>query len=224
MAPRDKTTASEAAAVLVPANDKGRSLPIWIARGAGWIEGATLTDAQRAWVEAAGFNGSGNRHLLIPGSDGGLAGVAFGIGETRDPMARPEIMLGLLAGLLPPGRYRLGGVEDAQLAAVAWGLGSYRFRRYKTGGSKPGDGEAPPQLELPAGADLARAVATIEAIWLARDLINTPAGDLGPEELEGAAKRLAERHGAKVTSIVGDDLLAENFPMIHAVGKASTRP
>src|SRR5262245_27625648 len=157
MAPRDKTTASEAAAVLVPANDKGRSLPIWIARGAGWIEGATLTDAQRAWVEAAGFNGSGNRHLLIPGSDGALAGVAFGIGETRDPMARPEIMLGLLAGLLPPGRYHLeGSVENADLAAVAWGLGSYRFRRYKTGG-KPGSAEVPPQLRSPDGADPARA-------------------------------------------------------------------
>jgi leucyl aminopeptidase len=225
MAPPDKTSATEAAAVLVPADDKGKSVPIWVARGSAWVQDATLSAAQRAWVEAAGFNGGGNRHLLIPGSDGALAGVAFGIGETRHPMARPEIMLGLLAGLLPPGRFHLAdGVEDAQLAAVAWGLGCYRFRRYKTGAAKPGNGDAPPQLKLAAGADLARAVASIEAVWLGRNLINTPAGDLGPEELEDAARQLAKRHGGEVTSIVGDDLLAKNFPMIHAVGKASTRP
>jgi leucyl aminopeptidase len=225
MAPPDKSAASETAAVLVPADDKGKSVPIWIARGAGWVQDAPLTDAQRAWVQAAGFTGSGNRHLLIPGGEGTLAGVAFGIGETRDPMGRPEIMLGLLAGLLPPGCYHLAGtVEDGELAAVAWGLGSYRFRRYKTGASKPGNGETPPQLKLPAGADLARVMATVEGVWLGRDLINTPAGDLGPEELEDAARGLARRHGGEVASIVGDDLLAKNFPMIHAVGKASTRP
>jgi len=210
-----------AASVLAAADTQGRSIPIHIARNGGWEREAPLTDAQRAWVEAAGFKGAGNRHLLLPGSDGSLAGVAFGIGESRDPMAKPELLLGLLAGVLPPGLYHLAsGVENAELAGVAWGLGAYRFRRYKTGNTDSGVA----RLKLPQGANLARVLATVDGVWLGRDLINTPSGDLGPQELEDAARQLAERHGARISAIVGDNLLAENFPMIHAVGRASTRP
>jgi leucyl aminopeptidase len=224
MSATENAIAPEAAAVLSPADHKARSIPIWVVRDGGWVREAPLTDAQRAWVEAAGFKGSGNRHLLIPGADGTLAGVAFGVGEARDPMAKPEILVGLLPGVLPPGVYHLAsGVEDGELTAVAWGLGAYRFRRYK-GGAGAGNGEAGAQLRMPPGADLARAQATIDAVWLGRDLINTPAGDLGPQELEDAARRLAKRHRAGISSIVGDDLLAKNFPMIHAVGRASSRP
>src|SRR5688572_26584800 len=220
MSTRQMTLPSEAAAVLVPADNKERSVPIWIVRGAAALGGVPHTDAQRAWVEAAGFKGSGNRQLLVPGSDGDVAGVLLGIGETREPMARPELLVGLLAGALPRGVYHLAGdVEDADLAAVAWGLGAYRFRRYKSG-----ETEARPQLKVPPGADLARALATVEAVWLGRDLINTPAADLGPQELEETARQLAKRHRAGISSVVGDDLLAKNFPMIHAVGRASSRP
>jgi hypothetical protein len=102
---------------------------------------------------------------------------------------------------------------------VAWGLGAYRFRRYKSG-----DGEEVAQLKVPRGVDHARALSVTEGVWLGRDLINTPASDLGPQELEDAARQLAKKHGASVSSIVGDDLLAKNFPMIHAVGRASDRP
>jgi leucyl aminopeptidase len=219
MTTREKTPASEAAAVLVPADNEERSVPIWFARGVASLGEAPLTDAQRAWAEAAGFNGNDNKHLLIPGDNGTLAGVAFGIGEGRDPMARPGILLGALAGALPPGLYHVaGGIDDAELAAVAWGLGAYRFRRYKGG-----NGEGAARLKLPPGVDLARVQAIVEGVWLGRDLINMPAGDLGPEELEEAARRLARRHGASVTSVVGDDLVARNFPMIHAVGRASQR-
>jgi leucyl aminopeptidase len=223
MPTRENTFAADAGAVLVPADHKASSVPIWIARDAGWAREAPLTDAQRAWVEAAGFKGSGNKHLLIPASDGSLAGVAFGIGEARDPMTRPELMLGLLAGALPPGLYHLASsVEDAALAGVAWGLGAYRFRRYKAGNGD--SAPQPAQLKLPSVASLERVLATVEAVWLGRDLINTPAGDFGPQELENAARALAERHGARIASIVGDELVARNFPMIHAVGRASTRP
>ncbi len=220
MTTREKTPASEAAALLVPADNKERSVPIWIVRGAAALREAPLTEAQRAWAEAAGFKGSGNKHLLVPAEDGTLAGVAFGIGEAREPMARPELLLGALAGTLPPGLYNVaGGVEDDELAAVAWGLGAYRFRRYKTGDREG----APPRLKVGSGASLARALATVEAVWLGRDLINTPAADLGPQELEDAARLLAKRHRAGISSVVGDDLLAKNFPMIHAVGRASSR-
>jgi leucyl aminopeptidase len=219
--PATEMTVSSAASVLAPADAQGKSISVWIARGPSWVREAPLTDAQRTWVEAAGFKGDGNKHLLVPGSDGSLAGVAFGVGESRDPMARPELLPGLLAGTLPPGLYHLASsVADAELAAVAWGLGAYRFRRYKTAGAEAGAA----RLRLPPGADLARVLAIVDGVWLGRDLINTPAGDLGPEELEDAARQLAGRHGANIASIVGEDLLAQNLPMIHAVGRASSRP
>ncbi len=220
----ENSIASEAAAVLVPADSGLRSIPIWLVRDADWARQAGLTEAQRTWVEAQGFKGEGRRHLLLPAGDGSLAGVVLGLGAARerDPMDRAELAVGLLAGVLPGGRYRLaGGVEDGELAAVAWGLGAYRFRRYK---SANGERSARPQLELSPAAGLARAEAAVDATWLGRDLINTPAGDMGPEELEQAVRRLAARHGAEVSSIVGEALLAENLPMIHAVGRASQRP
>ncbi len=223
MPAREKNrTASEAAAVLAPADGKKKSVPIWLARDPRWVEEAQLTAMQKAWVQGQGFKGTGKKHLLLPGADGTLAGVVLGLGVARagDPMDRAEIAVGLLPSLAPAGLYHLAsGVEDPGLAAVAWGLGAYRFRRYKSG-----NGEEPAQLRLPRGADLELALATVEAVWLGRDLINTPASDLGPEELESAARQLAKRHGASVTSIVGDDLEAKNFPMIHAVGRASDRP
>jgi leucyl aminopeptidase len=223
MTTREKTLVSGPAAVLVPADNKERSIPVWIVRGAASLREAPLTSPQRAWAQAAGFNGSGNKHLLIPGEDGAVAGVAFGIGEARDPMARPELLLGLLAGALPPGLYHVAGaMEHAELAAVAWGLGAYRFRRYKTG-DREGVPQ-PPRLKVDAGADLASVLAAVEAVWLGRDLINTPAVDMGPQELEDAARQLAKRHRASISSVVGDDLLAKNLPMIHAVGRASSRP
>ena len=129
--------------------------------------------------------------------------------------------VGFLAGALPPGAYRLAdAVADPRLAAVAWGLGAYRFQHYKSAPERA----ARPQLAAPDGVDRAGALAIIEAIWFGRDLINTPANAMGPQELEDAARDLAERYGGKVSSIVGDDLLADNFPLIHAVGRASSRP
>src|SRR5262249_27156051 len=125
---------------------------------------------------------------------------------------------GHLPGLLPAGLYHL---EDPglnwELATVAWGLGAYRFRRYKSG-----NGEEGARVRQPPAAGPARS--SLEGRWRGRGLLNTPASDLGPQELEAAARALAARHGAEVTSIVGEDLLAANFPLIHAVGRASTRP
>ena len=222
MPAREKTSATEAAAVLAPADTKKKSVPVWVVRDAGSVRQIPLTDAQRAWVEAQSFKGSGRKHLLLPGSDGALAGVVLGLGEARerDPMDKAELAVGLLPGALPSGLYHLAGnVDDPDLAAVAWGLGAYRFRRYKSG-----NGDAVAHLKLPRDADRERVLATVEGVWLGRDLINTPASDLGPQELEDAVRRLAKRHGASVSSIVGDDLKGKNFPMIHAVGRASERP
>ncbi len=224
MPARDTPAMSTAdpATVLLPAGTEKKSIPVWLARDAQWAREAPLSDAQKAWLEAQGFKGTSRKHVALPGPGGELAGVAFGLGEARaaDPMDRAELALGSLAGVLPPGLYHLASpVEDAELAAVAWGLGAYRFARYKSANN----GEPVARLKLPQGADYERALATVDAVWFARDLINTPASDLGPQELEDAARRLAKRHGADVTSIVGDDLKARNFPMIHAVGRASDR-
>jgi leucyl aminopeptidase len=183
---------------------------------------AAIDPVGRAWLSAVGFDAAPRKHALVPDATGKLAAVALGVGEAAagDPAARPAVALGQLPSVLPAGRYALDSPPDAaDLAAVAWGLGAYRFRRYR----KSTD-EAVRSLVLPAGVDRRRALAIVEGVWLGRGLIDTPANDMGPAELEGAARALASRHGASVRSIVGDDLLREGFPMIHAVGRASSRP
>jgi leucyl aminopeptidase len=218
----EKTVTHDVSSVLAPPDAGKASVPIWLVRDAEGLRALPLSETQKAWLQAQSFKPAGNRHVLLPGADGALAGVVMGLGEPRqrDPMDKPALALGTLASALPPGLYHLaGGAEDAGLAAVAWGLGAYRFGRYKSKG-----GEERPRLKLPDGADHARTLAVVEGVWLGRDLINASAADLGPQELEDAARSLAARHDASVSSIVGDDLLTQNFPMIHAVGRASDRP
>jgi leucyl aminopeptidase len=181
-----------------------------------------LTHAQRDWLEATGFTGAAKKQALLDDGEGRIAGVALGIGDgtSGEPCGPSVLLLGQLAASLPGGTYRLAEpVGEPESAAVAWGLGAYRFRRFKTNSAKGCAG-----LSLPSGVDRRTVEAIVEGIWLGRDLINTPASDLGPAELEEAARRLAARHGASVRSIVGEDLLSDGFPLIHAVGRASMRP
>jgi leucyl aminopeptidase len=121
--------------------------------------------------------------------------------------------------VLPAGDWHIATpVADPGLASLAWALGSYRFRRYKSGTSDP-----LPRLVIKDDLDRRRLVALAEATALGRDLINTPANDMGPEEIETAALRVARHHGASALSTVGEELLHQNFPLIHAVGRASPR-
>ena len=192
--------------------------PIWLARTETAIE---ASETVRRWLEAVRFSPTAKKQALVPAEDGGLGGVAFGLGDGTqgDPSGPSELLIGQLSQSLPPGTYRLAGHGiDSTLAALAWGLGAYRFRRYKTNPA-----EALPRLAWPGHCDRARVLNEIEAVWLGRDLINTPASDMGPEDLEHAARELALRHGAGITVITGDDLIAQNFPLIHAVGRASPR-
>lgn len=175
------------------------------------------------WLKAVGFRGKARRAALVPNADGSLAGAVLGTGDGQagDPCGPSELLIGLLPKTLPDGDYRLATAdgEAAENAAIAWGLGSYRFRRYRGNGEDYG-----PRLVLPEDTNKARIKAIVEGIWFGRNLINTPASDMGPDDLEAAARMLAERHGAWLKVTTGDDLLAQNLPMIHAVGRAAAQP
>ena len=171
--------------------------------------------ARRGWLESTGVAGKAGDFAVLPGRDGKAAGAVLVLPST------PTLWdFGALATRLPAGTWRLGDTApvSATDACTAIGLGAWTFDRYRARKTRPG-----PKIVWPADADRARATATIEAISMARDLITTPSSDMGPAELAAAAQALAKQHKAKISVIVGDDLLKKNYPMIHAVGRASTR-
>jgi leucyl aminopeptidase len=199
------------------------SLPIHLLTDQSPVQ-QQLAGAQTAqtWLEALRFTGTARRQALIPGPGGTLDGAALGLGDGQagDPSGPSELLVGQLATTLPPATYRLpGDCAAPDLAALAWGLGAYRFRRYK----KSDESDDGARLQIPASINKSALLNQVEAVWFGRDLINTPASDMGPDEIEAAARVLAARHGAEITSVVGADLLAQGFPMIHAVGRASPR-
>ena len=209
---------SPAGQVFIARGRESPAVPITFVTASTWEERRAQLDARaRSFAEAAGFEAKAGRHLLLPGVEGGLAGILFGLEPAEDPV-KDLLRPGALPALIPPGHYRFANApHDPRLAALAFALGCYGFTRYR----KPDTREQ--KLELPGnvdGDDLARIV---DGVCLARDLINTPSNDMGPQELENAVRALAARHGASVRSVVGDDLLEENFPLIHAVGRAAVR-
>jgi leucyl aminopeptidase len=196
----------------------GTAVPIWFVTDATWpVLRQALDQSARSFADASGFEPKPAECLLLPGA-AGLSGVLFGL-ESPGKAQRDPFLTGRLPALLPAGAYRFGNSPpDSRLAALGFALGSYRFGRYRKHDAKE------MRLELPEGVDGADLSRVVEAVTLARDLVNTPANDLGPAELEEAAHALAARHGAAVHAIVGEALLAENFPLIHAVGRASNQP
>ncbi len=167
--------------------------------------------------KAAGFEPKSGRYLAVPAADGSIAAILFGI-ENKKADANP-LLPGNLPGLLPAGTYRFANdPHDARLAALAFALGSYRFTRYR----KPNGKDV--KLVPPAGVDAADLTRIVNGVFLARDLINTPSNDMGPAELHETTRLLAERHDAWIEAVTDDELLLKNFPLIHAVGRASSRP
>ena len=167
------------------------------------------------WLTNIGFAAKEGELVLVPKANGTLACAVLGLGNAQDPLAAARF-----SEELPEGAYRLGMMPRGMggtTAAVAWLLGTYRFGRYRK------DKRGAPRLVLPEGADGEEATRIAEAVFLARDLVNTPSNDMGPEELAEAARRVAREHGAKIAVIAGDELLKQNYPMIHAVGRASQR-
>ena len=194
------------------------AIPITFATKSSWEAIRTALPPQAAqFATANGFAAKPGACLVLPTAEGQIAQVLFGL-EDEDTRSRDLFRPGSLPGLLPSGVYRFANApHDARLAALAFALGLYRFSRYRTADV--------PDVKLvpPDGVDAADILRMADAAMLARDLVNTPSNDMGPAELELAARELAERHGAAFSSIVGDDLVKQNFPLIHAVGMASTR-
>ena len=198
-------------------DDDTGAVPVTVLTKAGleaWRE--TAPRHEREWAVATGFTGEAGKLALVPDDAGHLGHVLVGNAED-------EAAMWALAGLsetLPEGNYRLEAVPkggDPSHVALGWALGTYAFTRYH---EKPA-GKA--RLVWPKSADHGLVERLAGAIFLARDLVNTPASDMGPAELAAAAVQVAEQAGARHRIIAGDALLAENYPTIHAVGRASDR-
>ena len=172
------------------------------------------------WIRGTRFRADPGTISLVAGSDGALARVLFGTGPSGAPAGEDIWEWASLASRLPEGLYRLEGDLDPAIAArvaLGWSLGTYTFSRYRD------DADRFAHLVWPAGVDRAHIERTARAITLARDLINTPASDMGPRDLAQAARSLARSFGARCRVIKGDELIGENYPAIHAVGRASAQ-
>ncbi|KQV84445.1 M17 family metallopeptidase [Rhizobium sp. Root1220] len=193
-------------------NTKGGStLPIFAVTPAH-IETGTIDPIALDWAKKAGYKAESGSLLLIPTAEGHLGGALFGLGT--NPSEQPYIT-GKLARALPAGDWH---IETAPLTAnrlsLGFGLGSYRFDRYKS------EKSAAATLMIPRDADGADIKRQLAGVFLARDLINTPTNDMGPNELEAAFRGLAAHYKADISVVSGEDL-RQNFPLVHTVGRAS---
>ncbi len=177
---------------------------------------AAAPENTRRWLRANGFNGAPDTHLLVPAANGGIEAVWAGVRGGDHPFA-----LAALPRSLPAGRYRLaddGVAITPEAAALSWQLGGYQFDLYK-----PATRELP-ELLLAPGLQAERGLLQAHVIAATRDLVNTPAEQMGPAELAEAVRLVAQQHGAKFRQVVGDALLKApggGFPAIHAVGRAA---
>ena len=196
------------------------AVPIWFATENNWTSlKESLAPAARGFAESVAFTAAAGRTLWCPGEKGGLSAVVMGV-EPAERLGRDPLQPGALASTLPAKTYAFansppGGDRELRLAVLSWLLSTYEFTRYK-----PRERSAP-RLVSPPAMDGVRIAALAEAIALGRDLVNTPANDMGPEALEEAAMALAKRHGARAKVIRGDRLGKAGFPLIHAVGRAA---
>lgn len=200
------------------------SRPLWLLTESdlpGWL--AEQPPQIANWVRGNGFQAEKHRVLAYPGEGGAIAGALVGLGALR---SIGELKLWHAAGLadrLPPQTYHLATrlrQDAATHFVLGWLTGAYRMSRYRSAGSTTPRA----MLVIPADADLKYAESAAAATAFARDLINTPANDLGPAELADAAVELAGRFGARSEVIVGDELKARDFHLIHGVGAGSPRP
>ena len=191
------------------------AVPIQPVQARAWeAEASGLSPHELAYAAGMGFAGKGGTHVVLPATDGRIGRVLLGV-AAPDERGHDPFAPGRLATLLPAGDYRLEeGWAEPALAALGWALSAYRFTRYKA------RRDHSPRLCIPPEIDGARLARIVEGVTLARDLINTPANDLGPDALEAAAVALATRHGAELRTLRGE-ALRQGFPLIYAVGRAA---
>ncbi|QDG74486.1 M17 family metallopeptidase [Labrenzia sp. PHM005] len=201
---------------LVRQSDVQSSIPVLAVSEGSLQEVLTgLGEPAKEWCLANNFSAKSSSFQLVPGLSGQLAAVLFGVEEDGPAHA---FALGSLAKALPAGDYHLAeGFPQPEEAALGFALSGYKFDRYRKASEKP------VRLAVPDSIDLDRIGAILDGVQLARDLINTPANDLGPEELAQSIDTLFAAHGGAGRCVVGEDLLTEEFPMVHAVGRASSR-
>lgn len=183
-----------------------KDLPAWLGR---------QPERLGRWIRGSRFDGKPGAHLVLPDDDGAPGRVLLGVAEEPDIWSWAGLPLAL-----PEGRYLVDAklpAAAASRAALGWALGGYAFTRYR----KPR--RRPAELVWLQTADRAAVTRAAEATFLVRDLVNTPAEDMGPAELAAVAVKVARAHGARSQVTVGDALLKRNYPTIHAVGRASSR-
>ncbi|WP_395944879.1 leucyl aminopeptidase family protein [Brevundimonas sp.] len=193
--------------LLVAAQDGVDAIPVRFVGPDGALDGAA-----RRWADIHGFDGKPGQLLAVPDADGGVGQVIVGAGKRFDPMSARS-----LSARLPGGLYRLEvDADDAGQAALAFLLGTYLFDRYKPRPDKPAV-----RLVAPEGLDAVETAQIVAACALAREMVDTPAADMGPLQIETIAREIAESAGAAITVTTGDALLEENYPAVHAVGRAA---
>src|SRR6056297_52922 len=170
------------------------------------------------WLRATGFNGALGSVALVPDDAGGIAMALAGDG-TAQTRARGRFHLAGAAALLPEGVYALHGLapERAATESLGWLMSQYSFDHYRE------QKHTTARLIAPDTVDAARIEVIAAGEALTRDLINVPASDMGPADLEGSCATLATRHGASIEVIRGEALLEQNFPLIHTVGRAAAQ-
>ncbi|MGO9135113.1 MAG: leucyl aminopeptidase family protein [Methylovirgula sp.] len=214
----EKSAKSEKAAEPEKTARLNDAVPIYFVTAESWPQiRDALPPVAAGYAAACGFEPTPGRVLILPSDQGKLGGILFGL-EREDTRNYDPFLPGRLATSLPAGTYRFANApHNPTLAALAFILSTYRFRRYKK------DDVETPDLVGPDGVDMARVMRIANAVALGRDLINTPANDLGPDALETAALNVSTKFNAKASVIRGEKLLQTNYPLIHAVGRASDK-
>jgi leucyl aminopeptidase len=192
------------------------AVPIYFVTAETWPEiRAGLAPASAAFAVSCDFKPEPGRTLVLPASDGSITAVLFGL-EGRHASARDPFLCGKLFTTLPARVYYFANApHDTTAATLAWALSAYKFTRYKK------DDVVRPLLCPPQSVDAERVARIVAGVTLGRDLVNTPTNDLGPDALEAAVLDLANRFDARSSVVRGDNLLQENFPLVHAVGRAA---
>lgn len=209
--------AERARNALLDSTTRSQSIPVTVASDPSQV--ADLSETDKAWLKSSGFGYTAGECVLLPDVNGDIARVVCGFDEQAEAAPSSSFFAADLAARLPKGNYHIEtSVSDESLTALAWTLGTYAFTTHKSAEATP-----PRRLKASKSIDIDMTRSIANGVFLGRDLINTPANDLGPDELEATVQNTAKAYGAKVSVIKGDDLLKKNFPMIHAVGRASDR-